>query len=80
MFILRDLTVFFILSAKYLLLGRLYLGGYKSAVNVDFLKSANVRLVVCTARGLEIVLGPKFKRQARLDQREEERGDMGEYR
>jgi hypothetical protein len=32
---------------------------------MDFLKSANVRLVVCTARGLETVLGPKFKRQAR---------------
>ena len=44
-------------------LGELYLGGYKSAVNLDFLQSANIRLVVSTAKGLDTVLGPKYKKQ-----------------
>ena len=44
-------------------LGELYLGGYKSAVNLDFLQSANIRLVVSTAKGLDTVLGPKYKKE-----------------
>lgn len=43
--------------------GGLYLGGYKAAVNADFLRTANVALVVSTAKGLADVLGPKYKKQ-----------------
>ena len=39
---------------------QLYLGGYKAAINTTFLSSAQVGLVVNTARGLEKVLGPKY--------------------
>ena len=31
----------------------LFVGGYKSAVNLDFLKSENVRLIVNAAPGIE---------------------------
>ena len=40
--------------------GQLYLGGYKAAINTTFLKTAQVSLVVNTARGLDQVLGPKY--------------------
>ena len=40
--------------------GQLYLGGYKAAINMTFLKSNQVGLVVNTARGLDQILGPKY--------------------
>ena len=40
--------------------GQLYLGGYKAAINTTFLRTARVSLVVNTARGLELVLGPRY--------------------
>ena len=43
--------------------GNLYLGGYKAAVNVSWLKKSNVSLIVNTAKGLENVLGPKYVQQ-----------------
>jgi len=49
---------------------KIYLGGYKAAVNITWLKQSNVSLIVNTARGLEGILGPKYKRQ--LDERETE--------
>ena len=42
--------------------GKLFLGGYKAALNVDFLKKKNISLVVDTAKGLGNVLGPKYKK------------------
>merc|ERR1712215_258766 len=42
--------------------GKLFLGGYKAALNVNFLKQNNLTLVVDTAKGLENVLGPKYKK------------------
>ena len=42
--------------------GQLYLGGYKAAVNTTFITSNNISLVVNTARGLHLVLGPKYLR------------------
>ena len=40
--------------------GKLYLGGYKAAVNVSWLKKSNISLIVNTAKGLEQILGPKY--------------------
>ena len=37
-------------------------GGYKAAINTDWIKRNNVRLIVNTARGMESILGPKFER------------------
>ena len=40
----------------------LFVGGFKSAVNLDFLKSQNVRLIVNTASGIEnMFLGHKAR-------------------
>ena len=39
----------------------LYLGGFKAAVNLDFLRKSRTGLVINTARGLETTLGPKYK-------------------
>ncbi len=36
------------------------MGGYKSALNVDFLLASNVKLVVNAAPGLVRVFGPKY--------------------
>ncbi|XP_023337271.1 dual specificity protein phosphatase 9 [Eurytemora carolleeae] len=47
--------------------GGLYMGGYKAGLNIENLKNKKVGLVVCTAGGLERVLGPKYKQQ--LEQR-----------
>jgi len=41
---------------------KLFLGGYKAAVNVSWLREERVRLVVDTAGGLETVLGPGYGR------------------
>merc|ERR1712142_464698 len=41
--------------------GKLFLGGYKAAVNIAFIKKNNISFVVDTAKGLEAVLGPKYK-------------------
>ena len=43
--------------------GKLYLGGYKAAVNLRWLAASNTSLIVNTARGLEAVLGPRYRRQ-----------------
>ena len=40
-------------------LGGLFLGGYKTVMNVDFLKEEGVTHVVNTAKGLE-TFGPKY--------------------
>ena len=40
--------------------GKLYLGGYKAAVNIKWLRQAGIGLIVNTARGLDQVLGPKY--------------------
>ena len=37
-------------------------GGYKAAINTTWLKRNSVTLIVNTARGMEDILGPKFKR------------------
>ena len=37
-------------------------GGYKAAINIDWIKKNNVRLIVNTAKGMESILGPKFAR------------------
>eukprot|EP00092_Neocalanus_flemingeri_P001069 GFUD01001140.1.p1 GENE.GFUD01001140.1~~GFUD01001140.1.p1 ORF type:complete len:223 (+),score=59.39 GFUD01001140.1:123-791(+) len=50
--------------------GKLFLGGYKAALNVPFLKNNNISLVVDTAKGLENVLGPKYKKM--VEKRSEE--------
>ena len=42
--------------------GRLFLGGYKAALNVAFLTKNNISVVVDTAKGLENVLGPKYRK------------------
>ena len=42
--------------------GQLYLGGYKAAINTTFLTNNKVSLVVNTAQGLHLVLGPKYLR------------------
>ena len=42
-----------------------YVGGYKSALNKDFLVSSNIRLIVNTCPGLERIFGAKFKEQLR---------------
>ena len=39
------------------------MGGYKAGLNIENLKNRKVGLVVCTAGGLERVLGPKYKKQ-----------------
>jgi hypothetical protein len=41
----------------------LYVGGYKSALNVDFLERHGIGLVVNTAKNLAAVLGPKYSRR-----------------
>ena len=37
-------------------------GGYKAAINTDWIQKSNVRLIVSTAKGMESILGPKFER------------------
>ena len=37
-------------------------GGYKAAINTNWIKENNVSLIVNTAKGMELVLGPKFAR------------------
>merc|ERR1719318_2433428 len=54
--------------------GNLFLGGYKAALNIAFLKRSKVSLVVDTAKGLENVLGPKYKKM--VDKRGEECPDV----
>ena len=41
--------------------GALYHGGYKAVMNTSFLSECDIKYVVNTARGLEEVLGPKYK-------------------
>ena len=41
--------------------GKLFLGGYKAALNVAFLNQSKISMVVDTAKGLDNVLGPKYK-------------------
>ena len=45
--------------------GSLYLGGYKAAVNLSWLREARVGLVVDTAGGLGATLGPGYARALR---------------
>ncbi len=40
--------------------GNVYLGGYKAALNVDFLLESRVVLVANAAPGLRKVLGPRY--------------------
>lgn len=40
-------------------LGGVFLGGFKSVVNAEFLRSSDIRHIVNTAKGLEI-FGPKY--------------------
>jgi len=42
--------------------GKLFLGGYKAALNIPFIKKNKISLIVDTARGLEDVLGPRYKK------------------
>ena len=42
--------------------GKLFLGGYKAAVNISWLTEERVVLVVDTAGGLHTVLGPTYSR------------------
>ena len=37
-------------------------GGYKAAINTNWIKENNVSLIVNTARGMDYILGPKFAR------------------
>ena len=46
--------------------GKLFLGGYKAALNVAFLKRNKISMVVDTAKGLENVLGPKYRNMVSL--------------
>ena len=54
--------------------GKLYLGGYKAAVNITWLQQTNIGLVINTARGLEHVLGPRY--QQKLVRRQQECPDI----
>ena len=42
--------------------GQLFLGGYKAALNTSFLQTSRISLVVDTAKGLDTVLGPKYRK------------------
>ena len=41
------------------------MGGYKAGVNIKNLRESKVGLVVCTAGGLENVLGPRYIEQVK---------------
>ena len=45
---------------------RLFIGGYKVTLNVDFLRQAGVALIVNVAKNLDKVFGPKFVRQLQV--------------
>ena len=57
--------LFTITKVLYCTSGGLYMGGYKAGLNIENLKNKKVGLVVCTAGGLERVLGPKYKQQVK---------------
>ena len=40
----------------------LYMGGFKSAVNLDFLKNHHIELIVCAAKDLDKTFGAKYQR------------------
>ncbi len=40
-----------------------YVGGYKTTLNEDFLRDHNIRLIVNTAKNLAVVFGVKFIRK-----------------
>ena len=40
----------------------LYMGGMKSAINLDFLRSNEIGLIVCAAKDLEKTFGPKYEK------------------
>ena len=48
----------------------LYMGGFKSAVNLDFLKNHHIGLIICAAKDLAQTFGPKYQRQ--LEKRSQE--------
>ena len=48
----------------------LYMGGFKSAVNLDFLKNHHIGLIICAAKDLAQTFGPKYLRQ--LEKRSQE--------
>ena len=46
------------------------MGGFKSAVNLDFLKNHHIGLIICAAKDLAQTFGPKYQRQ--LEKRNQE--------
>ena len=48
----------------------LYMGGFKSAVNLDFLKNHHIGLIICAAKDLAQTFGSKYLRQ--LEKRSQE--------
>ena len=46
------------------------MGGFKSAVNLDFLKNHHIGLIICAAKDLAQTFGPKYLRQ--LEKRSQE--------
>ena len=41
---------------------KLYMGGMKSAVNMDFLRKHEISLIVCAAKDLVRTFGPKYEK------------------
>ena len=40
----------------------LYMGGMKSAVNLEFLQNNHIKLIICAAKDLGKVFGPKYEK------------------
>jgi protein-tyrosine phosphatase len=50
-------------AAKNLDSNKLFMGGFKSAINIDFLIKENVTVIICAAKDLDKTFGPKYRKQ-----------------
>lgn len=42
----------------------IYMGGFKAALNLDFLKANKIGLIICAAKNLAITFGPSYSKKA----------------